>query len=114
MNTRSESHLFAEKLAWENPSPGITRQIMGYDDQIMMVKVRFEKGAVGAPHTHFHSQVTYVASGKFEFEIGGKKSVVGPGDGCYMEPDELHSCVCLEAGDLIDVFTPHRADFLAK
>jgi hypothetical protein len=29
-------------------------------------------------------------------------------------PDELHGCVCLEEGVLIDVFSPHRADFLAK
>ena len=37
----------------------------------MVVKVKFEKGAVGAVHHHVHSQVTYVESGKFEFTING-------------------------------------------
>ena len=36
------------------------------------------------------------------------------GDGYYVAPDELHGCVCLEEGVLIDVFSPHRADFLKK
>ena len=39
---------------------------MGYDGQIMLVKVLFEKGAVGQPHEHFHSQSTYIVSGVFE------------------------------------------------
>jgi len=36
---------------------------MGYDGQLMMVKVEFEKGAVGTLHEHYHSQATYVADG---------------------------------------------------
>ncbi len=114
MKTRSETYQFADKIAWENPGPGITRQIMGYDGQLMIVKVKFEKGAVGNMHEHFHSQATYVASGKFELEIGGKKAILTEGDGYYVAPDEIHGCVCLEEGVLIDVFSPHRADFLAK
>ena len=114
MKTRSETYQYADKMAWETPGPGIKRQIMGYDGQLMIVKVHFEKGAVGNMHEHYHSQATYVASGKFELEIGGKKAVLGPCDGYYDAPDELHGCVCLEEGELIDVFSPHRADFLTK
>ena len=114
MKTRSETYQFESELQWENPAPGIRRQIMGYDGQLMIVKVQFEKGAVGTQHEHFHSQATYVASGKFELNIGGKVQVLGPGDGYYVAPDELHGCVCLEAGILIDVFSPHREDFLKK
>ena len=114
MKTRSETYQFECELPWENPAPGIRRQIMGYDGQLMIVKVQFEKGAVGTQHEHFHSQATYVASGKFELNIGGKVQVLGPGDGYYVAPDELHGCVCLEEGILIDVFSPHREDFLKK
>lgn len=99
-------------MKWENPGPGITRQIMAYDGQLMMVKVNFEKGAVGTMHEHYHSQATYVASGKFELTIGGEKRILVAGDGYYVAPDELHGCVCLEAGILIDTFSPVRADFL--
>lgn len=112
MKTCSETFQFGDKLAWENPSPGVNRQIMGYDGQLMMVKVHFGKGAVGTLHEHYHSQATYVASGKFELDINGRKEILKAGDGYYVAPDELHGCVCLEEGVLIDTFSPVRADFL--
>ena len=42
----------------------------------------------------------------------GKIVIVKAGDGIYMEPDIIHGAVCLEAGILIDTFSPMRADFL--
>ena len=78
----------------------------------MMVHVKFEKGAVGSPHEHFHTQSTYCAKGKFEFTIDGETKIVEAGDGVYISPNLLHSAVCLEAGILIDVFSPVREDFL--
>ena len=73
MKMCSEVFQFEKELKWENPGPGIRRQIMGYDEQLMMVKVQFEKGAVGTMHEHHHSQATYVVSGKFELTIGEQK-----------------------------------------
>lgn len=112
MITRSETFQIGAEMPWENPGPGITRQIMAYDGQLMMVKVHFEKGAVGTLHEHYHSQATYVASGKFELTIGTEKRVLVEGDGYYVAPDLIHGCVCLEEGVLIDTFSPVRADFL--
>ncbi|MBR1632177.1 MAG: cupin domain-containing protein [Bacteroidales bacterium] len=114
MKTRSEVFQIASELPWEPAGEGVRRQIMGYDGQLMVVKVHFDKGAVGALHEHYHSQATYVASGKFELTIGNEKKVLSEGDGYYVAPDEIHGCVCLEEGVLIDVFSPHRADFLKK
>ena len=110
--TRSTTFIYEKEKVWEPAGEGVTRQIMGYDGQTMLVKVKFEKGAIGTPHTHYHTQVTYVESGKFEFTVGEEKQIVTAGDGIYIEPDALHSCVCLEAGVLIDCFAPMRADFL--
>ena len=112
MKTKSEVFQIAKEMGWENPGPGSKRQIMGYDGQLMMVKVVFEEGAVGTMHEHYHSQATYVASGKFELTIGEEKRILEAGDGYYVAPDVLHGCVCLEAGILIDTFSPMRADFL--
>ncbi len=112
MKTKSENFIVSSELPWENPSQGITRQIMGYDGQLMLVKVKFEKGAIGYVHEHFHSQSTYVVSGKFEVMIKGEKRILEAGDGFYIEPDAPHGAVCLEDGILIDVFSPMRQDFL--
>ena len=112
--THSEVFMFEKDLPWEPAGENVTRQVLGYDGQVTMVKVKFEKGSVGTPHTHYHTQVTYVVSGKFEFTVDGKTKIVSAGDAIYMEPDVLHGCVCLEAGILIDCFTPMRADYILK
>lgn len=112
MKTKSEVFQIEKEMGWESPAPGIKRQIMGYDGQLMMVKVAFEKGAIGTLHEHYHSQATYVVSGKFELTIGDEKRILVAGDGYYVAPDELHGCICLEKGVLIDTFSPMRADFL--
>jgi len=114
MKTKSKTFIFEKGNIWYPAGEGVVRQIMGYDGQLMMVKVKFEKGAVGKPHTHYHTQSTFVTSGKFEFTVNGEKNIVCAGDGIYMEPDALHSCVCLEAGTLIDCFSPMRDDFLTS
>lgn len=97
---------------WEDLGNGIKRQVFGYDDRIMLVKAKFEVGAVGDLHEHHHTQVTYVDSGAFEMTIGEEVRVIRKGDGYYVPPHVIHGCVCLEAGTLIDAFTPHREDFL--
>lgn len=112
MKTKSKVFLISKETPWTTPGTGIKRQIMGYDGQLMMVKVHFEKGAVGTIHEHYHSQATYVASGKFELTIGEEKRIINEGDGYYVAPDVPHGCVCLEEGILIDTFSPIRMDFL--
>lgn len=97
---------------WEDLGNGIQRKIYGYDNQIMLVKAKFEAGAVGTLHEHYHSQVTYVESGVFEMTIGEEKKIIRQGDGYYVPPHAIHGCVCVEPGILIDVFSPHREDFM--
>lgn len=109
-----QSSLFQieSEIPWEDLGNGIKRQIFGYDDKIMLVKAKFEAEAVGALHEHHHSQVTYVESGAFEMTIGNQKKIIRKGDGYYVPPHAIHGCVCKEPGVLIDVFSPHREDFL--
>ncbi len=92
--------------------PGVTRKILCYSDQQMMTEVCFEKGAQGNAHKHPHEQITYVAAGSFEFTIGDQVQVVSQRDGVYIPPNVMHGVKALEAGTLVDVFTPKRDDFL--
>lgn len=102
----------SKQMEWENLGGGVSRQIMGHNKALMLVKVKFEKGAVGALHDHYHSQTTYVAKGRFELDIDGDKQILDAGDAFFIEPDLPHSAICLEEGILIDVFSPVREDFL--
>lgn len=97
---------------WEDLGSGIKRQIYGYNEAVMMVKVKFEEGAIGTLHQHLHAQVTYVESGIFEVSIDNQIKTLVKGDGFFAPPHKIHGVVCKEAGVLIDVFTPHREDFL--
>jgi quercetin dioxygenase-like cupin family protein len=109
---KSQVFQLGNDIPWEYASPGIKRQIYGHDDQVMLVKVKFEKGAVGAVHKHHHTQVSYVESGVFELTIANERQVLKTGDGFFVPSNTLHGSVCLEAGVLIDVFSPQREDFL--
>jgi quercetin dioxygenase-like cupin family protein len=100
------------EIPWESAAPGIERQVYGYDNNIMLVKVKFEKDAVGSLHEHHHSQVCFIASGAFEVTIGANKQVLNAGDGFYVPPHEVHGVLCIEAGVLIDAFSPCREDYL--
>lgn len=106
-----EYHFDAD-TPWEEVAPGLTRQIMGYDGKIMLVKAKFETGAVGNLHKHYHSQVTYVESGEFEMTIGDDIRIIKAGDSYYIPPMVMHGCVCKVPGILVDVFSPAREDFL--
>lgn len=112
MENKKEKYFLTDTMEWEDLGGGVSRKFLGWDNQIMMVKVKFEKGAEGTPHSHFHTQATYCAAGKFEFDIDGKKQIISAGDGVYIEPNLVHGAVCLEEGILIDVFSPVREDFL--
>lgn len=109
---RSGNFQSGDEIPWEEASAGIKRKLYGHDNGVMLVKVKFEKGAIGAVHEHPHTQVSYVESGVFELTIAGELRVLKPGDGFYVPPNTLHGSVCIEPGVLIDVFTPHREDFL--
>ena len=91
---------------------GVSRKILAYDENIMSVEVSFERGAVGAMHTHPHTQISYVLEGAFEATIDGETRVIRKGDTYVTAPNAPHGVVCLEAGTLLDIFTPMRADFL--
>lgn len=103
---------FNREIEAENCAEGVNRKILAYADEIMCVENHFEKGAVGALHKHPHTQVTYVASGQFEFEVGGEKKIVKQGDVLLKRNSIPHGCVCLEEGVLVDIFTPMREDFV--
>lgn len=102
------------ELPWQDLGGGVKRKIMAYDDRLMLVKVAFETGGIGTVHQHVHTQITHVESGVFEIEIAGEKKVLKAGDAFFIPSNVWHGAVCLEAGVLIDTFSPMREDFIEK
>ena len=62
----SENYRHAGELVTEHVKPGLSRQVLCYNDDIMLVKVMFGEEMVGqrpALHSHPHSQSSYIMSG---------------------------------------------------
>ncbi len=91
---------------------GVSRRVLSHDEKLMSVEVSFETGAVGAEHTHPHTQCSYVLSGRFSYSVEGEAAVLNPGDSIVVPSGLPHGTVCLEKGVLLDIFTPMREDFL--
>lgn len=91
---------------------GCRRRIRAYNKDLMLVEVIFDTGAVGADHTHPHTQISYVLSGEFTYHIEGETRVMHPGDSIVVDGGKLHGCTCVKAGTLLDTFTPMREDFV--
>ena len=110
----NESFVRSEDTPWQRTNDaGVRRQVLGHGPDLMLVRVEFEAGAVGALHHHPHRQAAYIAAGRFEVTIDGERTELGVGDCFYVAADKVHGVVAREAGTIIDAFTPARLDFLA-
>lgn len=112
MSHKNEPWIMRGKVSGVEAAPGVIRTVLAYSDDIMCVENQFEKGAVGAMHSHPHTQTTYILSGKFEFTIGDETKTVKAGDTLLKRNGVMHGCVCLESGSMLDIFTPMREDFV--
>lgn len=114
MKTTSENFLMGAEQTIVAVDGGLERKLMGYNEDLMLLEIKFQKGSIGYVHQHKHSQSSYVVSGVFEVIINGEKKILKAGDGFFVEPNVPHGATCLEEGILIDSFSPMREDFLLK
>ena len=104
--------VFGKDVKGTEASPGVERRVLAYCDELMCVENVFQKGSIGAMHHHPHTQITYVASGRFRFTIGDQTHEVVAGDTLLKQNGSPHGCECIEDGILVDFFTPMREDFV--
>lgn len=92
---------------------GVTRKVLSYSENLMSVELHFEKGAVGAKHSHPHEQIGYIVSGRLIYqEEGSEDKELQTGDTYYVRPDVVHGVMIMEDTVLLDIFTPMRKDFV--
>lgn len=113
-HSEGTAFVIADDVPVEDLGDGIKRQILAYGPELMVVRAFFEEGAIGYLHSHPHSQIAYVGSGRFRATVDGEERELVAGDTYYAKPDVKHGAVCLEAGVLLDIFTPKREDFLGE
>lgn len=109
---KDERWVYYSQTNPEYPAEGVTKRVLAYTDELMLVENKFETGAIGSMHSHPHTQITYIVSGKFEFTIGEERHIVSAGDTLLKKDGVIHGCTCLEEGILLDTFSPMREDFI--
>ena len=112
MSQQTDIFLRDSASPWQPAGEGVRRKILTYNDGIMMVRVAFETGAIGPPHSHPHVQCTLVESGIWDVTIAGRTERLYEGDSFIVPTGLEHGVVNIEAGQLLDTFTPMREDFV--
>lgn len=112
MLQKGQEWVYNTNVPAQDCAEGVVRRVLAYSEELMCVENTFEEGAIGALHSHPHTQITYVVEGVFEFTIKEETKVVRKGDTMLTVDGVIHGCKCLEKGVLLDVFTPMREDFV--
>ena len=97
---------------WASLAEGVSRKVIGYDDNLMVVRVRFSTDSTVPFHQHPHVQCSVIESGKFEVIIGNASRLMGRGDGFFVPSGVEHKVNCLLEGVIIDSFNPARQEFI--
>ncbi len=94
------------------PEPGVLRQVLAYDPDLMLVRHTYEKGWKGARHSHPNRQMMYVVSGCVRLQAKAKNWKLRAGDSIIIEGGVEHETAALDNSEVLDIFMPFREDYL--
>ena len=100
----------------ERVSPTLERRLIT-GERMMLAHVYLAKGCVVPRHAHENEQFTYILEGALKFWIGEDEAevlTVRAGEVLHIPSNVPHKAEALEDTLDVDVFSPPRADWLAK
>jgi quercetin dioxygenase-like cupin family protein len=95
---------------------GVSLDVLAIGERSMVTKMNYVQGNYATMHAHPNEQCGYVISGKYRLIINGSDETVdvilNAGDSYAIPGDAPHSFEVIEGGEVVDVFTPERKDYL--
>jgi quercetin dioxygenase-like cupin family protein len=91
---------------------GVTFELLAVGEQSMVTKMKYRLGNLVPTHRHPNEQSGYVVSGRYRLKIADAEHVLESGDSYAIPADVEHSIEVLDGGEVVDVFTPPRPDYL--
>lgn len=98
---------------------GVPRQFLGVDFVVlsigkdtMVAKMLYKASDFVPFHQHPNEQSGYVISGTYKLKFGGEEYLLSEGDTYSIPANVEHSIEIITAGEVIDVFSPIRQDYL--
>lgn len=95
---------------------GVSLDSLAVGEKSMVTKMNYVKGNFADTHQHPHEQCGYVVSGEYRLKVELPEHSIDvllhAGDSYAIPGDTPHSFKVLLSGEVIDVFTPQREDYL--
>lgn len=95
---------------------GVSLDSLAVGEKSMVTKMNYVKGNFATTHQHPHEQCGYVISGEYRLkvEMAGEEldCLLHAGDSYAIPGNTPHSFEVIEGGEVVDLFTPPREDYL--
>ncbi len=94
---------------------GVNLDSLAVGEKSMVTKMNYVKGNYATTHWHPHEQCGYVISGKHHLIVECEPRIdviLEAGDSYAIPGNTPHSFEVMEDGEVVDVFTPQREDYL--
>ncbi len=109
--------VICDSVKWDGASiSGVTRRILTYTSECMLVMVKAKPGSVSPPHSHTNVQCGYIMTGSITIQNSKEKMNV-PERGCFIiEANEEHEIQFdkMDQTVLFEAFVPARSDLVPK
>lgn len=101
-----------QKNAQKRTFLGVNFMLLSHGEKSMVTKMLYKITDNVPIHTHPNEQSGYVVSGKYRLKLNGHDEILEAGDSYTIPANVQHSLEILESGEVVDVFTPPREDYL--
>ena len=101
------------KDAKQRKFKGVSFDVLAVGERSMVTRMNYTADNSVPFHRHPHEQSGYVVSGKYRLKSGGVDEILEPGDTYSIAGNSPHSFEVIEAGRVIDFFSPPREDYLS-
>ena len=105
-----------KKDALKKVFKGVSLDSLAIGEKSMVAKMNYVKGNFATTHQHPHEQCGYVISGEYRLKVEIPEEnidiLLHAGDSYAITGNPPHSFEVIEGGEVVDVFTPQREDYL--
>lgn len=91
---------------------GVDFEVLAVGQKSMVTKMNYKQEDQVPEHAHPNEQSGYVVSGKYRIRFLDEDELLVAGDSYSIPENVPHSWEVIEPGEVIDVFTPLRRDYL--
>ena len=96
------------------PEDGLTRQVLAWNKQMMLVRHLMKPGWQGNRHSHPHEQMVYIVRGHLRIICGDSVFEVSSGDSFIVPGGVEHQASAFVESEVLDIFTPFREDYAGR